>query len=75
LAPIGDQNAALGAHLGATTRTGTFCSYFPAVEAATGLALALALTGSFRVTTTPLPTAKEMDAGAKRMPAYRAPGT
>jgi hypothetical protein len=27
------------------------------------------------VTTTPLLTAKEMDAGAKRMPSYRAPGT
>ncbi len=48
---------------------------FPQAEAATGLALALGLTGSFRVTTTPLLTAKEMDAGAKRMPAYRAPGT
>ena len=29
LARIGDQNAALGAHLGATIRTGTFCSYTP----------------------------------------------
>jgi uncharacterized protein with GYD domain len=48
---------------------------FPEAEAATGLALALALTGSFRVTTTPLLTAKEMDAGAKKMPAYRAAGT
>jgi uncharacterized protein with GYD domain len=48
---------------------------FPQAEAATGLALALALTGSFRVTTTPLLTAKEMDAGAKRIPNYRAPGT
>ena len=48
---------------------------FPDAEAATGLSLALALTGSFRVSTTPLLTAKEMDAGAKRMPAYRAPGT
>ena len=36
---------------------------------------ATALTGSFRVTTTPLITAKEMDAGAKKMPSYRAPGT
>jgi hypothetical protein len=33
------------------------------------------LTGSFRVTTTPLLTAKDMDAGAARMPSYRAPGT
>ena len=48
---------------------------FPEAEAATGLALALALTGSFRVTTTPLLTATEMDAGAERMPSYRAPGT
>jgi uncharacterized protein with GYD domain len=48
---------------------------FPEAEAANGLALALALTGSFRVTTTPLLTAKEMDAGAKRIPTYRAPGT
>ena len=47
---------------------------FPQTEAATGLSLALGLTGSFRVTTTPLLTAKDMDAGAKRMPAYRAPG-
>ena len=46
----------------------------PQAEAATGLSLALARTGSFRVTTTPLLTAKDMDAGAKRMPAYRAPG-
>jgi uncharacterized protein with GYD domain len=46
---------------------------FPEAEAATSLALAL--TGSFRVTTTPLLTAKDMDAGAKRMPSYRAPGT
>ena len=35
---------------------------FPEAEAATGLALALALTGSFRVTTTPLLTAKDMGA-------------
>ncbi len=35
----------------------------------------LGLTGSFRVTTTPLLTAKEMDAGVKKMPAYRAAGT
>ena len=42
---------------------------------ANSLALALALTGSLRVTTTPLLTAKDMDAGAKRMPSYRAPGT
>ena len=48
---------------------------FPEAEAATSLALALALTGSFRVTTTPLLTAKDMDAGAARMPSYRAPGT
>ena len=48
---------------------------FPDADAATGLALALALTGSFRVTTTVLLTAKDMDAGAKRMPAYRAAGT
>ena len=48
---------------------------FSEAEAATSLALALALTGSFRVTTTPLLTAKDMDAGAKRMPSYRAPGT
>ena len=47
---------------------------FPEAEAANGLALALALTGSFRVTTTPLLTAKDMDAGAARMPSYRAPG-
>jgi uncharacterized protein with GYD domain len=43
-------------------------------EQATGLALALATTGSFRVTTTPLLTAADMDAGVKAMPAYRAPG-
>jgi uncharacterized protein with GYD domain len=48
---------------------------FPDATAGTGLALALAMTGSFRVTTTPLLTAAEMDAGVKRMPAYRAPGT
>ncbi len=47
----------------------------PEAEAATGLALALGLTGSFRVTTTPLLTAADMDAGVKRMPAYRAPGS
>ena len=47
---------------------------FPQTEAATGLSLALGLTGSFRVTTTPLLAAKDMDAGVKRIPAYRAPG-
>ncbi len=48
---------------------------FPDADAATGLSLALALTGSFRVTTTTLLTAKEMDAGAKKVPSYRAPGS
>ncbi len=48
---------------------------FPDANAATGLSLALGLTGSFRVTTTPLLTAKEMDAGAKKMPSYRAAGS
>jgi uncharacterized protein with GYD domain len=48
---------------------------FPVADSAVALALALGATGSFRVTTTPLLTAKEMDAGAKRMPSYRAPGT
>jgi uncharacterized protein with GYD domain len=47
---------------------------FPKPESATGLALALAATGSFSVTTTVLLTAKEMDAGVKAMPTYRAPG-
>ena len=47
---------------------------FPKPEMATGLSLALAATGSFSVTTTVLLTANEMDAGAKAMPAYRAPG-
>lgn len=47
----------------------------PNPEAATGLALALAMTGSFGVTTTPLLTAAEMDAGVRAMPRYRAPGT
>jgi uncharacterized protein with GYD domain len=47
---------------------------FPKPEMATGLSLALASTGSFSVTTTVLLTASDMDAGAKAMPAYRAPG-
>lgn len=47
----------------------------PDSAAATGLSLALARTGSFRVTTTVLLTAAEMDAGASTSPSYRAPGT
>lgn len=47
----------------------------PDPDAATALSLTLALTGSFRVTTTPLLTAAQMDAGAAKMPTYRAPGT
>jgi uncharacterized protein with GYD domain len=43
-------------------------------EAATGLSLALATTGSFEVTTTVLLTAADMDGGVKAMPSYRAPG-
>lgn len=46
----------------------------PTADSAVALSLALGLTGSFRVTTTPLLTAAEMDAGAKKAPAYRAPG-
>jgi uncharacterized protein with GYD domain len=46
----------------------------PDAATATGLSLALARTGSFRVTTTVLMTAGEMDAGAARSPKYRAPG-
>jgi uncharacterized protein with GYD domain len=46
----------------------------PDPEKATGLSLALATTGSFDVTTTTLLTAAEMDAGARKMPGYRAPG-
>jgi uncharacterized protein with GYD domain len=46
----------------------------PTPEAATGLSLALAMTGSFHVTTTPLLTAADMDSGVRAMPAYRAPG-
>ncbi|HEY6058236.1 MAG TPA: GYD domain-containing protein [Candidatus Limnocylindrales bacterium] len=47
----------------------------PDSASATALSLALARTGSFRVTTTVLLSAAEMDAGVKKMPAYRAPGT
>jgi uncharacterized protein with GYD domain len=47
----------------------------PSQEKATGLALSLAETGSFHVTTTTLQTAAEMDAAAKHMPSYRGPGT
>ena len=47
----------------------------PDSPTATGLSLALALTGSFRVTTTPLLTAADMDAGSKKRPSYRAPGS
>ncbi len=47
----------------------------PNQESAIGSSLALALTGSFDVTTTPLLTAAEMDAGSKKTPGYRAPGT
>ena len=43
-------------------------------EAAAGLSLALASTGSFEVTTTVLLTAAEMDTAVKAMPSYRAPG-
>ena len=46
----------------------------PGQDKATGLALSLAETGSFRVTTTTLLTAAEMDAAAKHMPSYRAAG-
>jgi uncharacterized protein with GYD domain len=42
---------------------------------ATGLSLALALTGAFELTTTALLSAAEMDAGVRAMPSYRAPGT
>ena len=41
---------------------------------ATALSLALATTGSFKVVTTCLLTAAEMDAGVRKMPSYRAPG-
>jgi uncharacterized protein with GYD domain len=46
----------------------------PDPEKATGLSLALAMTGSFEVTTTTLLSAADMDAGARKMPGYRAPG-
>lgn len=46
----------------------------PSTEKATALSLALGLTGSFRVTTTTLVGAAEMDAAARAMPGYRAPG-
>jgi uncharacterized protein with GYD domain len=46
----------------------------PEQEKATSLALALAETGSYRLTTTTLLTAAEMDAAARHMPSYRAPG-
>jgi uncharacterized protein with GYD domain len=46
----------------------------PDPEKATGLSLALATTGSFEVTTTALLTAAAMDAGVRKMPAYRAAG-
>jgi uncharacterized protein with GYD domain len=46
----------------------------PSAEKATALSLALGLTGSFRVTTTTLVGAAEMDAAARAMPGYRAPG-
>ncbi|MGH2407485.1 MAG: GYD domain-containing protein [Candidatus Limnocylindrales bacterium] len=42
--------------------------------AATALSLALAATGSFEVVTICLLTAAQMDAGASKMPMYRAPG-
>lgn len=47
---------------------------FPKPEAAAGLSLSLAATGSFEVTTTVLLTARDMDAAVKAMPSYRAPG-
>jgi uncharacterized protein with GYD domain len=47
----------------------------PNAEAATGLSLAIASGGAFGVTTTPLLTAADMDAGVRVMPSYRAPGT
>jgi len=47
----------------------------PDTATATGLSLALARTGSFRVTTTVLLTAADMDAGAGKSPSYRAPGS
>lgn len=46
----------------------------PSQEKATGLALSLAETGSYRITTTTLLTGAEMDAAARHMPSYRAPG-
>jgi uncharacterized protein with GYD domain len=46
----------------------------PDAEKATGLSLALATTGAFEVSTTMLLTAAAMDAGARKMPGYRAPG-
>jgi len=46
----------------------------PSAEKATALSLALGLTGSFRVTTTTLVGAAEMDAAARAMPGYRAAG-
>ncbi len=46
----------------------------PNPAAATGLSLALTTTGAFHVTTTTLMTAADMDAAARAMPGYRAPG-
>ena len=46
----------------------------PTQDRATGLALSLAETGSFRVTTTTLLSSADMDAAARHMPSYRAAG-
>jgi uncharacterized protein with GYD domain len=46
----------------------------PDLATATGLSLALARTGAFRVNTTALLTAEDMDNGVARSPSYRAPG-
>ncbi|PYR22738.1 MAG: GYD domain protein [Acidobacteria bacterium] len=46
----------------------------PDNAAATALSLTISATGSVRLTTTPLITAEEVDAAAKKSVSYRAPG-
>ena len=46
----------------------------PDNTAATALSLTISATGSVRLTTTPLITAEEVDAAAKKSVSYRAPG-
>ena len=74
---------AFARHVWATERLIDTCATLPREQLVTATpgtygpimaTLALAPTGSFRVTTTPLLTARDMDGGATRMPSYRAPG-